>query len=51
MAALIAREQTGKGAWIDCNLFETQIAGLFNIASNSISSQKKKLRGMERRTL
>ncbi|KAJ3830634.1 CoA-transferase family III domain-containing protein [Lentinula raphanica] len=34
MAALIGREKTGKGCWIDCNLFETQIAGLANIASN-----------------
>ncbi|RXW24513.1 hypothetical protein EST38_g1369 [Candolleomyces aberdarensis] len=34
MAALISRQQTGRGVWIDCNLFETQIAGLANIASN-----------------
>ncbi|CAK5270197.1 unnamed protein product [Mycena citricolor] len=34
MAALLSRQQTGKGVWIDCNLFETQIAGLANIASN-----------------
>ncbi|TFK20005.1 CAIB/BAIF family enzyme [Coprinopsis marcescibilis] len=34
MAALISRQQTGEGVWIDCNLFETQIAGLANIASN-----------------
>lgn len=34
MAALLSRQNTGKGAWIDCNLFETQIAGLANIASN-----------------
>lgn len=34
MAALIGREKTGKGCWIDCNLFDTQIAGLANIASN-----------------
>ena len=50
MASLISRQQTGKGVWIDCNLFETQvgphespfssiliqdqIAGLANIASN-----------------
>lgn len=25
MAALISRQQTGKGIWIDCNLFETQV--------------------------
>ena len=50
MAALISRQQTNKGIWIDCNLFESQviisyfsyrdtvnylqIAGLVNIASN-----------------
>ncbi|EJC97958.1 CAIB/BAIF family enzyme [Fomitiporia mediterranea MF3/22] len=34
MAALISKEKTGKGVWIDCNLFESQIAGLANIASN-----------------
>jgi len=34
MAALISRERTGKGVRIDCNLFETQIAGLANIGSN-----------------
>ncbi|KAJ7178672.1 CoA-transferase family III domain-containing protein [Mycena crocata] len=34
MAALPSRQQTGEGVWIDCNLFETQIAGLENIASN-----------------
>ncbi|KIO25713.1 hypothetical protein M407DRAFT_75368 [Tulasnella calospora MUT 4182] len=34
LAALLSRQQTGKGVWIDVNLFETQIAGLANIASN-----------------
>ncbi|KAH7885108.1 CoA-transferase family III domain-containing protein [Phlebopus sp. FC_14] len=34
MAALRSVSQTGKGVWIDCNLFETQLAGLANIASN-----------------
>lgn len=34
MAALISREKTGKGVLVDCNLFESQIAGLANIASN-----------------
>lgn len=33
LAALLSRQQTGKGVWIDCNLFETQIAGLANVAS------------------
>ncbi|EJF63500.1 CAIB/BAIF family enzyme [Dichomitus squalens] len=34
MAGLLSRAQTGQGAWIDCNLFESQLAGLANIASN-----------------
>lgn len=38
MAALISREKTGKGVWVDCNLFECQIAGLANIASNYLIS-------------
>lgn len=28
MAALISREKTGKGVWIDCNLFESQVCAL-----------------------
>ncbi|KAI0029484.1 CoA-transferase family III domain-containing protein [Vararia minispora EC-137] len=34
MAALLSRQQTGCGVWVDCNLFEAQLAGLANIASN-----------------
>ncbi|KAI0632334.1 CAIB/BAIF family enzyme [Trametes polyzona] len=34
MAALLSRQQSGQGVWIDCNLFESQLAGLANIASN-----------------
>lgn len=34
LAALLSRQRTGRGVWIDCNLLETQIAGLANIASN-----------------
>ncbi|KAG2010122.1 CAIB/BAIF family enzyme [Coprinopsis cinerea AmutBmut pab1-1] len=41
MAALLSRQQTGKGVWIDCNLFETQIAGLANIASNYLVAGKE----------
>jgi hypothetical protein len=26
MAALLSRQQTGEGVWIDCNLFETQVS-------------------------
>ncbi len=25
MAGLLSRQQTGKGVWIDCNLFESQV--------------------------
>ncbi|CAE6456502.1 CaiB/baiF CoA-transferase family protein C7orf10 homolog [Rhizoctonia solani AG-1 IB] len=41
MAGLLSRQQTGKGVWIDCNLFETQIAGLANIASNYLIGNKE----------
>ncbi|KAH9005064.1 CAIB/BAIF family enzyme [Lactarius hatsudake] len=41
MAALISRQKTGKGVWIDCNLFESQIAGLANIASNYLIAGKE----------
>lgn len=34
MAALLAREKTGKGQWIDVNLIECQVASLANIAAN-----------------
>lgn len=34
LAALISRSQTGKGVWIDANLFDSQIASLANVASN-----------------
>lgn len=27
LAALLSRQQTGKGVWIDVNLFETQVSG------------------------
>jgi len=41
MAALLSRQQTGKGVWIDCNLFDSQIAGLANIASNFLIAEKE----------
>ncbi|KAF9485865.1 CAIB/BAIF family enzyme [Pholiota conissans] len=41
MAALLSRQKTGKGVWIDCNLFESQIAGLANIASNYLIAGKE----------
>jgi succinate---hydroxymethylglutarate CoA-transferase len=41
MAALLSRQQTGKGVWIDCNLFDSQVAGLANIASNYLIAGKE----------
>ncbi|EKM51552.1 uncharacterized protein PHACADRAFT_199064 [Phanerochaete carnosa HHB-10118-sp] len=41
MAALLSRQQTGKGVWIDCNLFESQVAGLANIASNYLIAEQE----------
>jgi len=41
MAGLLSRNQTGRGVFIDCNLFETQIAGLANIASNYLIAGKE----------
>jgi len=41
MAALISRQQTGKGVWIDCNLFDSQLAGLANVASSYLISGKE----------
>ncbi|THG98493.1 hypothetical protein EW026_g3699 [Hermanssonia centrifuga] len=41
MAALISRQQTNKGVWIDCNLFESQLAGLANIASNYLIAEQE----------
>ncbi|KAM0755366.1 CAIB/BAIF family enzyme [Meredithblackwellia eburnea MCA 4105] len=34
MAAIISREKTGKGVWVDCSLFESQVASLANLASS-----------------
>lgn len=34
LAGLLGRQKTGEGMWIDCNLFDSQIAGLTNVASN-----------------
>ena len=31
MAALISRQQTNQGVWIDCNLFESQVITIFYI--------------------
>jgi succinate---hydroxymethylglutarate CoA-transferase len=35
MAALISRQQTGKGVWIDCNLFETQVRTSYIVSKKS----------------
>lgn len=34
LAALIQRGKTGKGTWVECSLFESQIASLANIGAN-----------------
>lgn len=31
MAALFSRQQTGKGVWIDCNLFESQACSMTTV--------------------
>jgi len=41
LAGLHSVQHTGKGVWIDCNLFETQLAGLANIASNYLIAGKE----------
>ncbi|KAH7099468.1 CAIB/BAIF family enzyme [Auriculariales sp. MPI-PUGE-AT-0066] len=41
MAALLSRAKTGRGCWVDVNLFESQIAGLANIASNYLIAGKE----------
>lgn len=38
MAALLQRSRTGKGQWINCNLFSTQVSVLANIASNYLNA-------------
>lgn len=41
MAAILSRQQTGKGVWVDCNLFDAQLAGLANVASNFLISGRE----------
>ncbi|KAH6940117.1 hypothetical protein HPB50_024997 [Hyalomma asiaticum] len=38
MAALLQRNRTGKGQWVNCNLFSTQVSVLANIASNYLNA-------------
>lgn len=41
MAALLSRQQTGEGTWIDCNLFDSQVClyALFGMRSLTLSSK------------
>ncbi|XP_011305084.1 succinate--hydroxymethylglutarate CoA-transferase [Fopius arisanus] len=41
MAALLQRGQTGKGQWIQCDLFSTQVATLINVGSNYLNAGKE----------
>lgn len=41
LAALLSRSQTGKGCWLDINLFESQLSSLANIASNYLVAGKE----------
>jgi succinate---hydroxymethylglutarate CoA-transferase len=36
MAALISRQQTNKGVWIDCNLFESQVIILIQLSEKTL---------------
>lgn len=38
MAALLQRARTGRGQWVNCNLFSTQVSVLANIASNYLNA-------------
>ncbi|CAI9728530.1 succinate--hydroxymethylglutarate CoA-transferase-like [Octopus vulgaris] len=38
LAALLTRQKTGKGQFIDCNLLSTQVASLVNLASNYLNA-------------
>jgi succinate---hydroxymethylglutarate CoA-transferase len=38
LAALLSRQQTGKGVWIDCNLFETQVGARFGTITSAVAS-------------
>uniref|UniRef100_A0A023FCB7 Putative l-carnitine dehydratase/alpha-methylacyl-coa racemase n=1 Tax=Amblyomma cajennense TaxID=34607 RepID=A0A023FCB7_AMBCJ len=38
MAALLQRTRTGRGQWVNCNLFSTQVSVLANIASNYLNA-------------
>lgn len=44
MAALLQRQTTGHGQWINCNLLSTQVACLANIASNYLNAGKEATR-------
>jgi len=40
MAAILLRQRTNKGQWIDCSLIESQVASLANIGSNYLKANK-----------
>jgi succinate---hydroxymethylglutarate CoA-transferase len=47
MAAILSREKTGKGVWIDCNLFESQVRGPYRHSAHLILKKTlKKTRGL-----
>ena len=43
-AALLWRERSGKGQYIDCSLLDAQVAGLANIASNYLVAEREAMR-------
>lgn len=45
MAALLARERTGRGQHVDLSLIECQVASLANVASNYLIGGKVQRRG------
>src|SRR5882762_7350602 len=46
MAALISRQKTGKGVWIDCNLFESQVRASFERRFNNTSAFETRSRAL-----
>jgi hypothetical protein len=35
MAAILSRQNTGKGVWIDCNLFESQVSRYYALGGSN----------------
>lgn len=44
LAALLHRQKTGKGQYLDCNLLSTQVASLVNLGSNYLNAGKEATR-------